>query len=196
MEINHLQCPMELFQEWLREAGKTELNDPEAMALATVGDGGRPSVRMVLLKHVDEKGFSFYTNMESRKGQELAKNPQAALCIYWKSLHRQVRVEGQVERLPRTEVEAYFATRHPLSRLGAWASAQSRPLASRAELIKHVEEAQQRFGEKDIPCPPYWGGYRLAPDKIEFWQEGDARLHDRFLFTRAGAGWTVVRLNP
>jgi pyridoxamine 5'-phosphate oxidase len=196
MEISPAQNPIELFKEWMAEAYKTEPNDPDAMALATVGADGKPSVRMVLLKKVDQDGFCFYTNMESRKGGELANNPNAALCFHWKSQHRQIRVEGKTERLPAPLVDVYFKTRHYLSRLGAWASQQSRPLANRKELEDRVAEYEKKFQGQEIPCPPHWTGFRIAPQKIEFWQEGKGRLHDRFLFTKTGEGWTLVRLNP
>ena len=196
MELTPALNPLELFQEWLKEASKTEPNDPDAAALATVGEGGRPSVRMVLVRNADRQGFCFYTNMESRKGHELALNPQAALCFHWKSQQRQIRIEGRTEIVPASMADAYFKTRHPLSRLGAWASRQSRPLESRAELEKRVKEYEQKFQQQEIPRPPHWSGYRLVPEKIEFWQQGEGRLHDRFLFTRQGEGWTMVRLNP
>lgn len=189
--------PFDIFREWLAAASQSEINDPEAMALATVGANGMPAVRMVLLKEIDETGFCFYTNMESKKGNDLAGHPKAALCFHWKSLQRQVRVEGTVEVLPAARADAYFATRHPLSRLGAWASAQSRPLDSRAELEARVEEYRQKFGDENIPRPPYWGGYRVLPSAIEFWQAGAGRLHDRFVFTPDGKGsWQAQRLNP
>ena len=157
---------------------------------------GQPSVRMVLLKGVDQQGFRFFTNMESRKGQELAAHPRAALCFHWKSLQRQVRVEGRVEKLPAGEADEYFKTRHPLSKLGAWASQQSRPLESRAALEARVKEIEEKFQGTEIPRPGYWAGYLVVPEKIEFWQQGDGRLHDRFLFTRSGDGWDVERLHP
>jgi pyridoxamine 5'-phosphate oxidase len=196
MEINPAQDPVELFKEWLTEAGKTEPTDPNAMALATVGADGKPSVRMVLLKSVDAGGFSFYTNMESRKGRELANNPHAALCFHWKSLARQIRVEGRTEMVPAPLVDAYFKSRHYLSRLGAWASQQSRPLATREELEGRVAAFEKEFAGQDIPRPPHWAGYRIVPQTIEFWQEGKGRLHDRFLFTREGNSWVMARLNP
>lgn len=196
MEIGSSQDPVALFQEWLQAASRTESVDPEAMALATAGDDGQPSVRMVLLKGVDRQGFCFYTNMESRKGRELAINPKAALCFHWKSQKRQVRVEGSVEAVPAPLVDAYFKTRHVLSRLGAWASRQSQPLASRAELEAQVDAYQKKFAGQDIPRPPHWSGYRVVPRKIEFWQQGEGRLHDRFLFTREGEGWFFERLSP
>jgi len=196
MEISPQQNPIELFQEWLQAAGKTEPNDPNAMALATVSADGKPSVRMVLLKDIYNGGFCFYTNMESRKGNDLATNQHAALCFHWKSLTRQVRVEGAVEPVTTAMADEYFKSRHPLSRLGAWASQQSRPLGSRKELEDRVASYEKKFAGQEIPRPPYWSGYRLVPQAIEFWQQGQGRLHDRFLFTRAGNSWTMVRLNP
>lgn len=196
MEILRTENPISFFQNWLKEAQASEPNDPEAMALATVGAGGMPSVRMVLLKGVDQQGFRFFTNMESQKGQELAAHPRAALCFHWKSLLRQVRIEGRVEKLPAADADVYFKTRHPLSKLGAWASQQSRPLESRAALEARVKEIEEKFQGTDIPRPGYWAGYLVVPEKIEFWQQGDGRLHDRFAFTRSGDGWDVQRLNP
>lgn len=196
MEILRDQDPIELFKEWLTDAAGSEPSDPEAMSLATVGADGQPSVRMVLLKGVDDAGFRFFTNLESRKAGELSHNNKAALCFHWKTKQRQVRVEGKVSPLPQDAVDAYFKTRHPLSRIGAWASHQSEPLASRDELEERVRIFAQKFKGQEIPCPPHWGGYLLYPAKIEFWQEGEGRLHDRFLFIRAGKGWEVTRLNP
>jgi pyridoxamine 5'-phosphate oxidase len=196
MEILRSQDPIELFKEWLTEAAASEPNDPEAMALATVSADGRPSVRMVLLKGVDDAGFRFYTNLESRKAKELSHNQNAALCIHWKTLHRQVRVEGKVREVPAWAVDAYFKTRHMLSRLGAWASRQSEPLATRDELEERVRLFAQKFKGQEIPRPPHWGGFVVVPEKIEFWTEGEGRLHDRFLFTRLGNGWDLIRLNP
>jgi pyridoxamine 5'-phosphate oxidase len=195
MEILLPQDPISFFHNWLEEARKTEPNDPEAMALATVNAESRPSVRMVLLKEYSDKGFVFYTNTSSRKADDLLAHPVAALCFHWKSRLRQVRVEGRVERASEDMADAYFATRHPLSKLGAWASRQSQPLASRAALEERVEEIRQKF-TGEIPRPHWWGGYRVVPDSIEFWQQGEGRLHDRFLFTRKGEGWDLTRLNP
>lgn len=197
LEITPAQDPILLFREWLAAATKTEPNDPEAMALATVGADGKPAVRMVLMKGVDEQGFRFFTNMESRKGKELATHPVAALCFHWKSQLRQVRVEGRVETLAAPLVDAYFKTRHYLSRLGAWASVQSQKLSSRGALEDKVKEFEKKFGTENIPRPPHWGGYLVVPETIEFWQQGDGRLHDRFLFTRRPDGtWDLARLNP
>lgn len=195
MEILRGTDPVELFNEWLETAKGSEPNDAEAMALATVGADGQPSVRMVLLKEVDAQGFCFYTNMESRKSAELKARPKAALCFHWKSLLRQVRVEGEAEGVSDALADAYFASRHPLSKLGAWASRQSQPLESRAALVQRVAEFEKKFGE-DIPRPPHWSGWRIRPYKIEFWQQGEGRLHDRFLFTKTNEGWDLTRLNP
>ena len=188
--------PFALFDEWFTLAQRSEPNDPNAMALATATPNGMPSVRIVLLKKRDERGFSFFTNGESRKGGELRANPQAALCFHWKSLQRQVRVEGIVTELAPAEVDDYFAHRHRMSRIGAWASQQSRPLGSRAELIALSREFEAKF-PGEVPRPPYWTGFVLRPQRIEFWQERDFRLHDRFLFTADGEGtWTRQRLFP
>ena len=180
---------------WFEEARGSALAVPEAMALATATPEGRPSVRMVLLKGADERGFAFHTNYESRKGVELTANPHAALLFHWQPLGRQVRVEGRVERIPAEESEAYFRTRPLGSRLAAWASPQSRPLADRAELERLYAEARERFGE-DVPLPPTWGGFRLVPEAYEFWEHGDDRLHDRVRYERDGDGWTRTRLAP
>lgn len=196
MEILRDQDPVELFREWFTEASQTEVNDPEAVALATVSEAGQPSVRMVLMKGVDDEGFRFFTNLESRKGKELSHNPKAAMCFHWKSLRRQVRVEGSVTQVPAWGVDAYFKTRHVLSRLGAWASRQSQSLDSRAELEGRLKDFAQKFKGQDIPRPPHWGGFILQPEKIEFWQEGEGRLHDRFVFSRNGDVWDLTRLNP
>lgn len=190
--------PLALFRAWMREAQASEPVDPEAMAVATAGADGLPNVRMILLKGADERGFVFYTNSESAKGRELAANPKAALLFYWKSLGRQIRLRGLIEPASEAEADAYFATRHRDSRIGAWASAQSRPLASRAALESEVERLGKQFADGDVPRPPYWRGYRLIPLEIEFWQSGAFRLHDRVVFRRATPQepWVKTRLYP
>ena len=190
--------PFALFGAWFTEAEASEPNDPNAMALATVAADGTPSVRMVLLKGFDETGFVFFTNLESRKGEQLKANPKAALCFHWKTLQRSVRVEGLVTPVSPAEADAYFATRARSSRVGAWASKQSRPLASRFDLERRIAEYTARFGLGEVPRPPFWSGFRLAPLRIEFWKNGAFRLHDRLVFTRAdlAEGWTIERLFP
>lgn len=188
--------PNALFTTWFAEAEAAEPNDPNAMALATVDADGRPSVRMVLLKDHSPAGFVFYTNLESRKGAALAAHPVAALLFHWKSLRRQVRVEGRVEAVDAAEADAYFASRHPDSRLGAWASDQSRPLADRATFEARFDQMAQRFADGPIPRPPHWSGFRVVPDRMEFWLDRAHRLHERRLFTRAGDGWTETLLYP
>jgi pyridoxamine 5'-phosphate oxidase len=190
--------PFALFAQWMADAKASEPTDPDAMALATVDAEGLPNVRMILLKGADERGFVFYTNCESAKGLELAANPKAALLFYWKSLNRQIRIRGSVEPVTEAEADAYFATRHRESRIGAWASSQSRPLASRAALDESVSRHTEKFAGGDVPRPAYWYGYRLRPVEIEFWQHGAFRLHDRIAFRRAGpdGAWTKTRLYP
>ena len=188
--------PVPLFQDWLAEAAATEPNDPNAMTLATCTPEGRPSARVVLLKDVDARGFVFYTNKEGRKGRELLANPFAALLFHWKTLGRQVRVEGAVESVTDAEADAYYATRPRISRLGAWASEQSRPLLARAELERRVAEFDARFPGEDIPRPPHWSGFRVVPVRVEFWQDMPFRLHDRRVYARAGEGWTAEALYP
>ena len=188
--------PFALFAAWFAEAKAAEPNDAEAMALATANSVGCPSVRMVLLKGHGPEGFDFYTNLDSRKGEELAANPAAALLFHWKSLRRQVRIDGRVELLPAAEADAYFATRTRDSQLGAWASDQSRPLDSRETFEQRYEEARARFEGQDVPRPPRWGGYRLVPQQIEFWSDRPHRLHERRLFTRAANGWDEGLLYP
>jgi pyridoxamine 5'-phosphate oxidase len=192
-----LDDPIALFEQWFAEACASEPNDPEAMALASVGAGGRPSVRMVLLKGHDARGFTFHTNLESRKGDELAANSAAALTFHWKSLRRQVRVEGRVEATGKQEADAYFATRSRGSQLSAWASDQSRPLASRAEFEARYADTVARFEGGEVPRPPYWSGFRIVPDRIEFWSDREFRMHERRLFTRqADGGWAEGLLYP
>jgi pyridoxamine 5'-phosphate oxidase len=188
--------PHALFEEWLAEARLAEPNDPTAMALATADSAGRPSVRMVLMKGHDERGFVFYTNLDSRKGGELDSNPQAALLFHWKSLRRQVRIEGTVQTVSEAEADSYFATRARDSQLGAWASDQSRPLDARATFEARYEEVRRRFEGGDVPRPPRWGGWRVKPERIEFWSDRAHRLHERRLFTRAGMGWNEGLLYP
>jgi pyridoxamine 5'-phosphate oxidase len=188
--------PFSLFDEWFAEAQASEPNDPHAMALATAGANGQPHVRMVLLKGHDPDGFVFYSNEQSAKGGQLAENGRAALLLHWKSLRRQVRIEGVVERVSSEEADAYFATRGRDSQLGAWASDQSRPLDSRKTFESRFDETKRRFDGVDVPRPPHWGGYRVIPETIEFWTDRPHRLHERRLFTRAADGWTEGLLYP
>lgn len=188
--------PLALFDEWLADARKTEPDEPGAMAVATTGDDGQPSVRMVLLKAHDPAGFVFYTHEQSAKGEDLAENPRAALLFHWKSLHRQIRIEGAVGRVSDAEADAYFATRIRDAQLGAWASDQSRPLDSRATFDARYEQEKQRFEGQEIPRPRGWVGYRVVPDRIEFWTAREHRLHERRLFTRDGDGWVEGLLYP
>ena len=188
--------PLTLFANWFGDAEKTEPNDPNAVALATVDADGLPDVRMVLLKGYDERGFVFYTNFESAKGVEILGSMKAAMCFHWKSLRRQVRLRGPVEIVSEEEADAYYASRARGSRIGAWASKQSRPLESRFALEKAVAEYTARHAIGDIPRPPYWSGFRIMPQTIEFWHDRPFRLHDRLVFSRDGEGWRTTRLYP
>lgn len=188
--------PYALFTEWLAEAARSEPNDPNAMCLATSTPDGRPSARMVLLKGHDASGFVFYTNLESRKGGELAANPHAALCFHWKTLARSVRVEGPVEAVSDAEADAYYASRSRGSRIGAWASRQSRRLEGRWALEKAVADFTLKFGLGEIPRPPHWSGFRLRPERIEFWRDMPFRLHERRIFLPAPGGWDTEALFP
>lgn len=195
-DFTEAQEPYALFEAWFEEAKASEPNDPNAIALATADASGLPNVRMVLLKGFDPRGFVFYTNTESNKGRELEANPQAALCLHWKSLRRQVRVRGAVERVSDEEADAYYASRPRQSRIGAWASQQSRPLESRFALEKAVAVNAAKFAVGEIPRPPHWTGFRILPQTIEFWADRPFRLHDRVVFARAGEGWERTRLYP
>lgn len=190
--------PLVELRRWLEEAREAGLHEPEAMALATATPAGTPSVRMVLLRELDELGLSFFTNYESRKAEELAANPDAAVVLNWgPPLRRQVRVEGRVERLTEDESLAYFRTRARESRLGAWASPQSRAIADRAELDERYAASEERFADvEDVPLPPFWGGFRLVPSAFELWENRPNRLHDRARYERVGDGWSCVRLAP
>ena len=195
MEISADTDPFELFQTWFDEAVTAEINDPDAIALASVNADGMPSVRMVLLRQWSEDGFLFFTNYQSRKAGELLATGKAAFCMHWKSLRKQVRVTGQVGKATAAQSDAYFNSRGRGSQIGAWASAQSQPLGSRAELMAQVEAHDKKFPDA-VTRPPHWGGFCLVPEEIEFWADGEHRLHDRFRFTRADSGWDIRRLNP
>lgn len=188
--------PYSLFGAWLADAEKSEPNDPNAVALATVDPAGLPNVRMVLLKGFDERGFVFYTNFESQKGQEILSSHKAAMCFHWKSLRRQVRIRGDVEVVTEEEADAYYATRPRGSRIGAWASKQSRPLEGRFALEKAVAEFTARYAIGEIPRPTHWSGFRIKPVSLEFWHDRPFRLHDRMEFRRKGDGWQKVRMYP
>lgn len=188
--------PLLQLDQWLKEAVAQGLAEPTAMTLATAAKDGAPAARMVLCKAVEDGGVTFFTNYESRKAGDLAANPRAALVFFWQPLQRQVRLEGRVEQTTRAVSEAYFATRPRGSQLGAWASKQSRALEAYADLMREFARLEAQYAGKPVPCPPHWGGYKLTPDAVEFWQGKDSRLHDRVLCTRAGAGWTFKQLAP
>ena len=188
--------PFALFSQWLGEAEKSEPNDPNGLALSTVDESGLPNVRMVLLKGHDERGFVFYTNFESAKGREILASRKAAMLFHWKSLRRQIRIRGDVEIVSDAEADEYYASRPRLSRIGAWASSQSRPLESKYALEKAVAEVTMKYPVGEIPRPPHWSGFRVKPVEIEFWKDGAFRLHDRIKFVRDGEGWAKTRLYP
>ncbi|AOJ63619.1 pyridoxamine 5'-phosphate oxidase [Burkholderia multivorans] len=197
-EADAAPSPFAQFDRWFKEALDAKLPEPNTMTLATVGENGRPSARIVLIKGVDERGFVFFTNYESRKGHDLAAHPYAALLFYWIELERQVRVEGRIEKTSAEDSDRYFASRPLGSRIGAWASDQSAVIDSRATLEAREKAVSERYGD-DPPRPPHWGGYRLVPESLEFWQGRPSRLHDRLLYTRDDAaphGWTISRLSP
>lgn len=188
--------PLALFQRWMRAALRAGLPEPTAAALATIGARGRPAVRFVLVKIADARGFGFFSNFESAKGRELAAHPHAALALWWPGLERQIRVEGRVTRMSAAESDAYFAQRPRGAQLGAWASPQSRPVDDRAVLVRRLAAVTKRFEGREVPRPPHWGGFRLAPERVEFWQGRPDRLHDRLRYTRARRGWRRERLAP
>lgn len=192
------RSPYGVFAEWFAEAEKTEINDPNGVAVATANADGQPAVRMVLLKDYDERGFVFYTNLESNKGRDLAENPKAAMLFHWKSLRRQVRIEGPVTSVSDEEADEYFASRARGSQIGAWASQQSRPMEGRFDLEKRVAVTTAKYGVKSVPRPPHWSGFRVTPMRFEFWQDGAFRLHDRWIFRRSSIeqDWTTERLFP
>lgn len=196
MTLEAASDPFSQFRLWFAEAEAAEINDANAMSLASIGADGRPSVRIVLLKGLDDRGFTFYTNTQSRKGDQLAAHSVAALNFHWKSLRRQVRIEGNVERVTAAEADIYFASRPRGSQIGAWASQQSRPLDARSTLEQATRDLEARYDGHPVPRPPHWSGYRVVPEWVEFWQDREYRLHDRITFTRTDDGWAKGRLYP
>ena len=189
--------PYQLFEQLFRQASEAGIPEPNAMALATADAEGHPSVRMVLMKGFDERGFVFYTNIESRKAREIGQNPHAALCFFWQSIGRQIRVEGRVEPVEPEEADEYFASRARGSQIGAWSSPQSTTLERREDLLERVHQTEERFGDAPIPRPPFWSGFRVVPHRIEFWSAGEFRLHDRLVYQRTGDGeWSTRSLYP
>lgn len=188
--------PINQFQTWFEDARKAKLLEPNALSLATTGDDAMPDIRTVLLKYFDETGFVFYTNYGSRKAQEMAANPKAAMLFPWIALNRQVRIQGRVEKVSKAESLKYFASRPRGSQIGAWVSEQSRAINSRGLLEQKVAEIKRKFGNGEVPLPDFWGGYRVVPERIEFWQGRPSRLHDRFEYVKQGDGWTIDRLQP
>jgi pyridoxamine 5'-phosphate oxidase len=197
MTIEKTDTPYELFKLWLKDAESTEPNDPTAACLATVDDQGQPNARMVLIRTIDERGFVFFTNSQSAKGRELLMNPKAALCFHWKTQEKQVRVQGSVEVTTPAESDAYFNSRYPGSRIGSWASLQSQTLPDRAVLLQRFEEFERKFsGMEYPPRPDYWHGFRICPTRIEFWKNGEFRLHERLVYVKNEAGWKTSLLYP
>ncbi len=194
--IPRVDCPFVLFGEWFTAAKGSEPKYPDAVTMATIGLDGIPSARTVLLKEWDDRGFVIYTNLEGGKGREVAANGRAALCFYWKTLDRQVRIRGAMEQVSDEQADAYFATRPRESRIGAWASRQSQEISGREELMARVEDFERRFADGEVPRPPHWSGLRLVPVSMEFWSEGTYRLHDRLVYTREGDGWRTAILSP
>ena len=196
MPIEETKSPVSHFNEWFEDAKQSESVLPEAMSVASVGSDGRPSTRMVLLKQADEAGFVFYTNLQSRKGDEISTNAYVALLFHWKSLKRQIRIEGPSEPVTNAEADAYFASRDRGAQIGAWASDQSRVMTGRFDLEKRVAQFTAKFGVSKIERPPFWSGFRVVPDRLEFWSDGHFRLHERFIYVKDGEDWRTERLFP